>query len=49
MGTIFVNFGNSKTTDHYRLLIDLSDKKTEKREINMLLYQVFAYTIHEIK
>ena len=49
MGTVFVNFGNSKTPGPYRLLLDLSDKKIEKQVIIMLLYQVLASTMHEIK
>ena len=31
MDTIFMNFGNSKTSDPYRLLINLSDKTKPKR------------------
>ena len=29
MGTIFINSGNSKTYDSYRLLLNLSDKKAK--------------------
>ena len=31
MNTIFMNSGNSKTTDPYRLLLNLSDKTNLKR------------------
>ena len=40
MDTIFMNSGNSKTSDSHRLLLILSDK------INMLPYQILAFAIH---
>ena len=42
MNTIF-----SKTFDHHRLLLNLTDKINLKKVINMLLYHVLAYTIHK--
>ena len=37
-----MNFRNSKTSDPHRLLPNLLDKEV----INMLLYQILAFTIH---
>ena len=45
MDTIFMNSGNSKTSDPHRLLLDLSDKINLKRR-NMLLYQIEVSIIH---
>ena len=42
----FMNFKNSKTSDPHRLFINLENKINLKRPINMLLYQISAYTIH---
>ena len=38
MDTIFINSENSKTTDPYRLILNLSGKTSLKRRVNMLLY-----------
>ena len=32
MDTTLMNSGNSKISDHYRLFLDLSDKRTLKRK-----------------
>ena len=40
-----MNFENSETSDPHRLLLNLSNKKTEKEVINMLLCQILALTI----
>ena len=42
-----MNSRNSKTFDPQGLLVNLSDKINLKRkDINMFLYQTFAFTIH---
>ena len=41
-----MNSENSKSSDHFRLFINLPDKKNEKEVINMLLCETVAYTIH---
>ena len=48
MDTILINTKSSETSDPYRLLLNLSDKINLKRsnKLNMLLYQILAYTIH---
>ena len=46
MNAIFMNSKNSKTSDPYRLLLNLTDKKDFKEKINILLYQILAFTIH---
>ena len=46
MDTIFLNSKNSETSDLHRLLLNLSNKINLKRSINMLLYQILAFTIH---
>ena len=46
MDTIFMKSKNSRTTDPYRLLLNLSGKINLKKVINTLLYQIVAYTIH---
>ena len=46
MDTIFMNSKNSGTYDPHRLLLNLSDKVNLNEVINMLLYQILAYTIH---
>ena len=43
MDTIFMNSGNSKTSDPQKLLLNLSDKIN----FNMVLYQILAFGIHE--
>ena len=40
MYTIFMNSGNSKTSNPHRLLLNLSDKISLKKVINKLLYQI---------
>ena len=46
MDTIFMNSKNNKSSDSYRLLLNLADKITLKKEvIKMLLHQILAYTI----
>ena len=47
MDAIFMNSKNSKTYDPHRLLLNLLDKINFKKSINMLIYQILAYTIHE--
>ena len=44
MDTIFMNSRNSKTSDTYRLLLIFWTSL--KKGINMLLYQISAFTIH---
>ena len=45
MDTIFMNSGNSKTSDPERLLLNLLDKINLRAVIDMLLYQILAFTI----
>ena len=45
MDAIFMNSGNSKTSDSYRLLLRLSDQINLKRG-DMFFYQIIVYTIH---
>ena len=47
MNAIFMNSENGKTHDPHRLLLNLSGKIDIKEVINMLLYQILAFTIHE--
>ena len=47
MDTIFMNSKNSKEPDPHRLLLILSGKVNFKKVINMLLYQILAFTLHE--
>ena len=44
MNTAFINSENRKTSDPHKLLLDLPDKMDL---INMLLFQILAYTIHK--
>ena len=46
MDVIFMNSKNSKTSDLHGLLLNLSDKIDLKKVINVLLYQILAFTIH---
>ena len=46
MDTILMNSGNSKRSDSYRLLLNLSDKIDLKGVIIMLIYQILAYSMH---
>ena len=39
-----MNFKNSETSDHYRLLLNL--KENINFMINISLYQILQYTIH---
>ena len=41
-----MNPRNTKTSDTRRLLLNLSDKVNLKKGINMLLYQILAFTVH---
>ena len=44
MGTIFMNSGNSKTSDPHRLLLNLSDKINLKRgDKNVVLSNLNIY------
>ena len=47
MGTTFMNSENSKPSNPYRLLLNLSDKINLKRSDKRLIYQILAYTIME--
>ena len=44
MNTIFINSENRETSDPHKLSLDLPDKMDL---INMLLFQILAYTIHK--
>ena len=44
MNTIFINSKNSKISDHYRLLLNLTYKINFKEGIIILLYQILAST-----
>ena len=46
MDTIIMNPRNTKTSDTRRLLLNLSDKVNLKKVINMLLYQILAFTVN---
>ena len=48
MGTVFMNSENSKTSDSFSLLSNLSDKLNLKRsdKINMVFYQIFTCSVH---
>ena len=46
MDTTFMNSGNSKASYRRSSLLNLSDRKTQKEVINMLLYITLAFTIH---
>ena len=41
-----MDYGNNKTSDPHRLLLNLSDQMIKKEVINMLLCQILAYTMH---
>ena len=42
-----MNSKNSKTSDPPRLLLNLTDKiDLRRKKINILIYQVLAFTIH---
>ena len=47
MNTIFFNSENSKTSDPHRLSLNLTDKIDSRRKVNMLLYQILVFIIHE--
>ena len=47
MNNIFINSENSKTSDHRRLLLNLSDKINLKRSDKVLLYQTLVFTIQK--
>ena len=46
MNAIFMNSEKIKTSETYRLLINLSDNLNLRVVINMLLYQILACTIN---
>ena len=46
MNTVFMNSGNSKTSDPHRLLPNLSNEINLKRSHKLLLYQILAFTLH---
>ena len=46
MYTIFMNSKNSKTSDPHRLLLKLTNKIDLRRKINVLHYQILAFSIH---
>ena len=46
MNILFMNSKKSKTSHPHKLLLKLTDKIKLKKVINMLLYQILAYTIH---
>ena len=46
MDTIFLNSGNSKTSDPQGLLINLLYEINLKIVINMLFYQILVFTKH---
>ena len=45
MDTIFMNLRKSKTSDPQSLLLNLVDRINLREVINMLLYQILAFTI----
>ena len=45
--TMFINSENSKISDSHIPLLNPSDKRNLKKVINMLLYQILAFAIHE--
>ena len=47
MNTIFMNFGNNKTSHHHRLLLNLSDKVNWKSSDTCVAYQILVYTIYK--
>ena len=46
MNPKFMNSQNSKASDLHRLLLNLTDKIDKYKKINILLYQILAFTIH---
>ena len=46
MDTTFMHSGNSKASYRRSSFLNLSDRKTQKEVINMLLYIILAFTIH---
>ena len=49
MDIIFMNSKNSGTSNPLRLLVNLTNKINLKKVINMLLYQILAFTIYTWK
>ena len=46
MNTIFMNSKNSEASDPNRLLLILQVKLAYKENINILVYQILAFTMH---
>ena len=46
MNTIFMNSTNNKTSDTHGLLLTLTDKIDLRKKINILVYQILAFTVH---
>ena len=46
MDTLSINSKNSKISHPHRLLHNLENKINLKKVMNMLFYQILAYTIH---
>ena len=46
METIFLNSENSERSDPDRRSLNLTDKQSQEKKINILLYQDLTFTIH---
>ena len=46
MDIIIMNSKNNKTSDPHRLMLNFTNKKIWKEVINMLPYQILAFTVH---
>ena len=46
MSAIFMNSKNSKTSDYHRLSLNITSKTVLKEKINILIYQILAFTVH---
>ena len=46
MDTIYINYKNIKTSDPHRLVLNHTDKKSQREVMNILLYQILVFTIH---
>ena len=47
MDTIFMNSEKGRTSEHYALMLKLTDKSDLRRGQKVLLYQTLVSTIHE--